>query len=298
MNKRVVKMGMKSLRLKSYRVPAVFGSGVWIPFLMLKELGEIITSTKLQKLTFLIQVEGRLRGYRFIKYPYGPYSLRLNLDMFYANCFNLIMIDRKQGLMHEYYTYRLTHEGSEFTEMLLKKVSKDRKKRALEIIRKYGQMDYKKLMEYVYKWYVIPKAKFKVITENIRDISSVLKELWKRRLSENPQSISAVNALAIIEYIEKALEKAESKIEDQVVLGVCIMVARDLLGLLESRILDNKYYIIRELDPEINEVFDFFQYYCSEYGILAVIDELDFSEFLTEEEIEQLEEAFREAKPY
>jgi len=276
----------------------LFGKRAWIPFLVLRDLGKIVTSTKFQKLVFLIHVEGRLRGYRFTKYPYGPYSNELEIDMQLANALGLIKRDFVRGVTHTYYTYELTSEGFQILENVLENISPDRIRKASRVIRKYGEMDYKKLMEYVYKRYIVPREEFRRRSITIRRELDYLKDVWKWKLVNEPRSIDTIYVLAIIEYAEKALEKAGTRVEDAVILGVCQATVSELIKKLSDLTLYAlKEHVIR-VDPEINEIFDFLQYYCSENNILPVIDELDFSDFIEEEDVKKLEEEFREANLY
>ena len=276
----------------------LFGRRVWIPFLVLRELGKIVTSTKFQKLVFLIHVEGRLRGYRFTKYPYGPYSNELEIDMRLANILGLIKRDFVMGVTHTYYTYELTSEGFQTLEDVLENVSPDRIRRALNVVRKYGEMDYKKLMEYVYKRYIVPREEFGRISMTIRRKLDYWKDVWKWKLVKEPRSVDTIYVLAIIEYAEKALEKAGTKVEDAVILGVCQATVSELIKKLSDLTLCALKEHVVGVDPEINEIFDFLQYYCSENNILPVIDALDFSDFIEEEDVRKLEEEFREANLY
>jgi len=92
---------------------------------------------------------------------------------------------------------------------------------------------------------------------------------------------------------------AEERVEDSVTLGVLASTMKDLtFMLLELTRRLKTGYVTAEVDPEVDELFEFLQDYCSRKGIAKKIGDLDFSEFLGVEGMRRLEEAFRAMKPY
>jgi len=281
--------------------PKILPRRIWIPLLMLRELGKVVTSIRLQKLVFLIQVECRFRDeYDFIEYHYGPYSESLRQDIFVASQLGLVRTNVVHGLEHDYYEYELTEDGKAFTESLLKMVDERDVERARAVLRRYGNMDWRELVEYVYREYMKGKDEFRWVAGSLREVYlPIMRSVWESELRRNPGSLGATQVLAVVEYMDHVLGVAEERVEDSVTLGVLASTMKDLtFMLLELTRRLKTGYVTAEVDPEVDELFEFLQDYCSRKGIAKKIGELDFSEFLDEEGMRRLEEAFRAMKPY
>ena len=147
----------------------------------------------------------------------------------------------------------------------------------------------------MYRNYVISDRKdFFGIFHHLMDDLASLDFLWKKRYRDDCPASFLI--LTVIEYSAKVMEKLR-KVEDPVCRGVCVasiseLVARliDLTSLCTSK----KYpFSFKHLISDVSEYMRFIESYCSRNGILGRVLDLDFSEFLDEEELERLEKAFQ-----
>ncbi|MCW3996330.1 MAG: hypothetical protein NWE98_09335 [Candidatus Bathyarchaeota archaeon] len=272
----------------------------WIPLYTLYKVGKIPAATKLQKLIFLIQTEGKLDGYRFFKHYYGPYSEELDVDIkSFAQSLDLIDVQVVEGNKYPYYIYSPTQKGIKTIQEIITKIPTMELKRADKIIDKYRNKNYKELMEYVYKKYVIPAQTFEEIYPSISDDLISLNNVWEKWYKDDcPASLLI---LSIVEYNSKVLEKLKSA-KDPVIRGVCTSAISELTAKivdLTSNCQTSKDcpFSFKALLTEISDHVNFLETYCSKNNILPDILDIDFSDFMNEEELTRLEKTVAETRP-
>jgi len=273
----------------------------WIPLYVLLVLGKIPTATKLQKLVFLIQTEGRVDGgYLFHKKHYGPYSEDLDVDVnAFSNSLHLMETQLVEGLSHQYYLYKPTNLGKETTNEILKTIPEDVKKRVDNIIGKYGEKNYQELLEYVYENYVINETTFDQLYLELSDDLFSLESIWKEWYKDDCPSTLFV--LAMIDYQSKVLAKLRS-IEEPVFRGVCVSSISELtakLITLTSNCKSSKECPLsfKPLFYEVSDQINFLSNYCCKQGIIGDFFDVDFSDFLGEGELERLEKELAKTSP-
>lgn len=290
--------GENTKTLRSFRkIP----KRTWVPLYSLYKLHKIPTAIKLQKLVFLIQTEGRVGGYRFFEHHYGPYSRELDMDTWsLSKSLKLMRTEIIEGMNYPYFLYSITSRGKKFVDNVVKKkIDKEILERVSNIIKKYGLMNHWDLQEYVYKNYVISKVTFNQLYPHLKDDLISLDIIWKKRyIDECPASFFI---LAIVEYATKVLAKVKQK-DDDVLRGVCIASASELTAKLVDltstcETTEKCPFSLKGLFSEVSDHINFIDHYCSQHDILENILDVDFSDFLNEEELQRLEKVFKTTKP-
>jgi uncharacterized protein YwgA len=272
----------------------------WIPLYTLRKVGKIASAIKLQKLIFLIQTEGKIDGYRFFKHYYGPYSEELEVDIrSFSQSLDLVDVQVVEGNKYPYYVYSPTRKGIETIQEIIEKIPLEDLKRADKIINKYMNKNYKELTEYVYKNYVIPEQTFETICPSLSDNLISLENVWEKWYKDDcPASLLI---LAVVEYCSKALEKLKT-VQESVVRGVCISSISELTAKIVD--LTSNYqtsescpFSFKSLLTEISDYINFLDSYCSKNNILPDIMDIDFSDFMNEDELQRLEKTVAETRP-
>ncbi|MFA7080735.1 MAG: Panacea domain-containing protein [Candidatus Bathyarchaeia archaeon] len=272
----------------------------WIPLYTLFKVGKISAATKLQKLIFLIQTEGKIDGYKFFKHHYGPYSEELVVDVqAFSKSLDLIDVQVIEGTKYPYYEYSPTAKGIETIQEIAAKLSLEDLKRADKIINKYKNKNYKELTEYIYKQYVIPEQTFETLYSSLSADLVSLDNIWEKYYKDDcPASLLI---LAVVEYSSKALEKLKTT-KDPVVRGVCVSSISELTAKivdLTSSLQTSKDcpFSFKTLLTEISDHINFLDNYCGKNNILPDILDIDFSDFMSEEELQRLEKTLAETQP-
>lgn len=274
----------------------------WIPLYVLSKLGRIPTAVKFQKLTFLIEIEGRVDGYSFFKKHYGPYSEELAVDIrSFSESQGLMQTQIIEGTRYPYYVYTSTEKGNAFVkDVIEKKIPIDIRERVDEIIDCYKDKNYRELQEYVYEKYVIKPETFEEVYPNLSDNLISLENLWEKWYSDNCPA--AFLTLAVIEYSTKVLSKLKTITDDQVLRGVCISSISELTNRLVelSSVCNTSDKCPLSLNPlfsEISDQIDFIEHYCCKNDILGNMMDIDFSDFINEEELGRLERELATTQP-
>ena len=273
----------------------------WILLYLLYKLGRIPTAIKLQKLVFLLQTEGRVGDYRFFEHHYGPYSRELDMDTIsLSKSLKLMRTEIIEGANYPYFLYSITHEGRKFVDNIVKKkVDKAILERALNIIKKYGSKTHWEVQEYVYKNYVISEETFEELYPHLKDDLISLGIVWKERYADDCPASFFI--LAIVEYATKVLAKVKQK-DDAVLRGVCTASISELTAKLVDltstcQTTEKCPFSLKGLISEVSDYINFIDHYCSQHDILENILDVDFSDFLNEEELQRLEKVFKTTRP-
>jgi uncharacterized protein YwgA len=272
----------------------------WIPLYALFKLRKIVTATKLQKLIFLIETEGKIGGYSFFKRDYGPFSQELEVDVrSFSQSLNLMQTKIVEGTRYPYYVYLPTKQGLQLAEETKETIPPKVLKKVDGIIEKYGPKNYRELLEYVYTKYVIPQHTFEEIYSPLSDDLISLDNIWKKWYRDDCPASFLI--LAVVEYASKALSKLK-KAEDPVLRGVCTSSVSELT----TRLLDLTSHCeasekcpfsFKSLFLEISDNINFLDYYCGKHGIMPNILDIDFSDFINEEELRRLEQVLANTRP-
>lgn len=265
------------------------GDRCWILLLLLKRTRKIVTRTKLQKLIFLIQDESRIKGgYDFRKNHHGPHSYRLTADAESLAQEEIVTKEEILGRNNRlYYVYEATEKVDEiFENDVCPKVDSSLISRADTIIEKYKDCDYNQLTEYVYKKYLPTNAEYNDRCKFMLTEMSFIEKLWENEYK--PESVVFIDVMSAIEYITLIFNHLERN-SDRVVKGVLLNASEDLLENLyeiTDKYFENIYYF--ESLSYLNELFSFINYYSDKNEVYPNLTNLDFSEFLSEEEMERL----------
>lgn len=262
----------------------------WIILMALERLGKIVTKTKLQKLIFLVQEEAQIKGgYDFRKHYYGPHSHRLTADVELLAQKEYIHKEDELGINRPYKIYNATNKGNSlFKTNFCPKSDSKLIEKAQAIVDKYGNCGYKQLTEYVYKKYLPELSEYKGRLNYLLNDIAIIEEIWKGEYS--PESELFVDLMATIEYINLLFKKIDTlSFLDPVVKGVLLVTSEDLAEILFK--ITEQYFGTEspeETIKELNDLVGFLGYYSQKNNILSNIDEPDYSDILSEEEIEKL----------
>jgi len=204
-----------------------------------------------------------------------------------------------EGTKYPYYEYSPTAKGIETIQEIAAKLSLEDLKRADKIINKYKNKNYKELTEYIYKQYVIPEQTFETLYSSLSADLVSLDNIWEKYYKDDcPASLLI---LAVVEYSSKALEKLKTT-KDPVVRGVCVssiseLTAKivDLTSILQTS--KDCPFSFKTLLTEISDHINFLDNYCGKNNILPDILDIDFSDFMSEEELQRLEKTLAETQP-
>ncbi len=272
----------------------------WIPLYTLAVLGKIVTATKFQKLIFLIQTEGLIEGYAFHKKHYGPYSEELDVDIrAFTESFNLIDTRLIEGKKYPYSLYSPTQKGIDTVTEIKKEIPVEKMAKVDAIIKRYGNKSYQELLEYVYQKYVIKDQTFELLCPELSDDLLSLESIWRALYQDDCPASSIV--LATIEYQTKALLKLQA-IAEPVFRGVCVAsiseLTAKLLSLTSSCKIAKKCPLsFKALFSEVSDQISFLSQYCGKQGIIGSFDDVDFSDFINEEELARLEKELEQTTP-
>jgi len=273
----------------------------WIPLYALQILGKIPTATKMQKLVFLVQTEGKIDGYRFYKNHYGPFSDELEVDVrSFSQSLGLMQTQIVEGAHYPYYVYQPTHKGQQVIgQFMVENVPDDVRERAESLIKKYGSKNYKQLLEYVYKKYVIPKETFEETYSHLTDDLSSLNSIWTNWYRDDCAASFLI--LAVVEYCSKALSKVKAT-NEPVLQGVCASSISELTGKIMDLTAHWKSpeecpFSFKTIFSEISDQINFIDHFCGRQGIIGNIAEIDFSDFINEEELRRLEDVLAQTRP-
>lgn len=263
----------------------------WILLLLLKKLRKIVTRTKLQKLIFLIQDESRIKGgYDFSKNHHGPHSYRLTADAESLAQEGIVTKEEVVGSNNRlYYVYEATKKVDEiYDNEVCPNVDTDLIARADKVIDKYKDCDYNQLTEYIYKQYLPKYKEYKNRYQNMLIEMSYIEKLWEDEYT--PESDVVIDVMSSIEYIKLIFQNI-NKNSDRVVKGVLLNASEDMLENLYE--LTEKYFEKDYYDESLsylNDLFHFIDYYSDKNDVYPSLTNLDFSEFLSEEEMERLQQ--------
>jgi uncharacterized protein YwgA len=273
----------------------------WIPLYALQMLRKIPTATKMQKLVFLIQTEGKIDGYRFFKNHYGPFSNELEVDVkSFSQPHGLMQTRIIEGARYPYYVYQPTSKGQQLVGQYIEEnIPKKIRKRAENLIKKYGSKNYKQLLEYVYKKYVIPRETFDKTYSHLTDDLNSLNSLWTNWYRDDCPASFLI--LAVVEYSSKALSKVKAT-NEPVLQGVCASSISELTGKIMDltahwRSPEECSVSFKSLFSEISDQITFIDHFCGRQGIISNIAEIDFSDFINEEELKRLEDVLAKVRP-
>lgn len=130
-----------------------------IPLFLLKANdGSVSGRTRMQKLAFLLDEEELTDypAYDFIKYDYGPFSKQLLEDLERLENHGLVRITEETTFGgHTRYDHQLTEQGENVVDQLLEENEEVREimDSAEKVIREYGTLSIRKLIETVYDKY-------------------------------------------------------------------------------------------------------------------------------------------------
>jgi len=273
----------------------------WLPLFVLNSTNRIVTKLKYQKIIFLIQNDAKIwNHYNFKKHYYGPYSKELDVDTKTLSNQGLLQIKKIYGAKYPYWNFEITNKGSDILNSLLNNVSPHIKERVSNALKKYIDMNHNEITELVYSRFQLRNKKElnRGMVESYDTLKSVISYYKGIYIPECP---ILTYILGFSEYCLEAIKRMESK--DDVMKSVIINSSNELACrfLDIANYCDEKSLCIEKADkvicgssePDLFEIFTFIEDYCSTNEVLPKIEDMDFSEFITMEEVKRLEMAFQ-----
>jgi uncharacterized protein YwgA len=273
-----------------------------IPLFVLRQLGEVFTELKLQKLVFQVQNEAKIPGgYPYFRHYYGPYSRELHMDTLTLVHQGLLQQEPIVGLEHRYMKYNLTEQGKRyFDEFVAPKITAKDLNRMTKILLQYAQMKPVELAETVYKQWRIKQPE--MVNADMKELPGTLetvKSFWETLYF--PECPAITDYIAFLEYSLESLEIARKS--DVVVRSVLATACKELADKLSAmaELCSNKgecpvevaQSLCKDSDPTVHEVFEFIEDFCDRNKILPKLLDRDFSDLMTRDEFERLRTAFK-----
>jgi uncharacterized protein len=277
----------------------------WLPLAVIDIAGEILGSTRLQKLVFLGGVEAHIgEFYRFTTWRHGPYSSELASSIQNYQAFDFVTevqtrLSKPYDVRHD---YTLTQKGTEQVRELEQHLEiKEMRKKLEKAIDDLVDVPLDDLLQYTYEKYLPAELQ---LDDRIREAKQSGKRMlrnWNQNESDfYPVSweIQAalewtVGALDLIEFLSDDLEK-QVFIESVYDL---LRSARDLLNVLEQYDFEHRTGNMNRVQSsvlsEFREIFQFIQSYLSERGVVKPLAALKMNDIASEEEMEEVRAGLR-----
>ncbi len=218
---------------------------LWLPLLILKNIGKLTSKTKFQKIAFLSQYESKIDDYDFKKHHYGPYSDSFALD---TSCYNDLITETVHPSYHSggyYYTYTLTDEGIKQLSEFEKQMDPQLVKKVTENINKFKDFTTCQLLEDVYLKFALKTNDSMTLEDKVANdllrVKSPIANCYENFHTRQPTFV-----LAILDTIEKIFAHVE-KDQDTVQRGVIFNISQEIIHRCKE--------IGKELSPPANSDF-------------------------------------------
>ena len=250
----------------------------------------IVGRTRLQKLVFLLLVEGLKDPKDYRLHHYGPYSDQVKMDSLVLSAKGYIThkdIPSQKQTSGFYTIYEITDKGSEWIRANLHSCFGTKLSQIERLASTYLAMKTDQLIEYVYSTYVICREGE---ADAIREALRAFRDLWMDR--ENVEPIGLLGA-ADLEYAVKAAAKSPGLKDDvhrKIVLGACQEVLFAAIECMKECSADSPGNTI----AQVCEAYEGIQRIASKYNLLPNLledDDPDLGEFVSEEEFQRLKKA-------
>lgn len=271
---------------------------LWLPLLILKTTGTLISKTKFQKIAFLTQYESKIDDYDFKKHHYGPYSDILALD---TSCYSSLISETIRPSYHSsghYYIYSITEQGDEHLSGLMQKKEPQLLEQVVENINKFKEMSTCKLLEEVYSKFALNQAdSLKLEQEVSQELENVMPPI--RNCYSSYHNRQATFVLAILDTTSELLDKAKT-IEDTVQRGVIFNVAKEIIQRCKEIGKEitppSNSDLLRPIFIDLHEQIQFLTEYCDTRGIMQNPYLLPLEEIISEDEALRLAKELAEVK--
>ncbi|MBD3157490.1 MAG: hypothetical protein GF309_01760 [Candidatus Lokiarchaeota archaeon] len=277
----------------------------WLPLAVIDIAGEVLGSTRLQKLVFLGSVETHIgEFYSFTTCRHGPYSSELASSMQNYQAFDFVtevetQLSKPYDVRHDYI---LTDKGTEQVRELEQHPEiKEMRKKLEKAIDELMDVPLDDLLQYTYEKYLPVELQ---LDDRIREAKQSGKRMlrnWNQNESDfYPVSweIQAalewtIGTLDLIELLSDDLEK-QVFIES---VSDLLRSARDLHNVLEQYGFEHRTDSMNRVQSsvlsEFREIFQFIQSYLSEREVVKPLSALKMSDITSEEEMEEVRAGLR-----
>jgi uncharacterized protein YwgA len=282
-----------SYRREFFRLAADIPERLWIPLLILENVGTVYTKTKFQKLTFLVQYLSHLDFYDFKRHFYGPYSDSLELD---TTCYTQLIecnIHDSLTSFNQYYTFRITDKGLAALGDLKKRISPYEIERVEANLKKYANKSRCDLLDEVYSQFALKHGESNKLVSDVKSELLVVKPplIQCSATHMNRQSTFVLSALEIVELILESL----SGVKDTVQRGVVANLAREIIQKVSEIAKDiippNDSHKLRPRFVEIAELQSYLIHYCDSRNIFKDPFTQPLEKTFTEDEAKRLAQA-------
>jgi len=248
-------------------------------FILDKSGGRVEGKTKLMKLLFLLETEGKMRfDFPIRQYHYGPYR---DNEYNYALSSGLLQEEREKILDYSCIDVMLTGSGAKKIKELERLFSDRELRKAEEVIKKYADFSSTRLKEYVYKKYLdeFKDTDIDRFQHAISDILPIAQRKLEYAINENDRKTvhKQLKLVGYLEHFNKMLDGMAQKSIDKTERSVILNATNELIELLKSRNFS------MEDNPDSEEICDFIDNYADVHGIGKSIANSDFSGFTEEE---------------
>lgn len=248
-------------------------------FILDRSGGRVEGKTKLMKMLFLLETEGRMRfDYPIRQYHYGPYR---DNEYIYALSSGLLQEEREKILDYSCIDVMLTGPGAKKIKELENLFNERELDKAEEVIKKYADFSSTKLKEYVYKKYLdeFQEGDVERFQHAISDILPIAHRKLENAMKESERKTvhKQLKLVGYLEHIRKMLGDVAMKSVDKTERSVLLNAINELIELLKGRNFS------MEDNPDSEEICDFIDNYADVHGIEKSLSSSNFSDFTEEE---------------
>ncbi len=271
---------------------------LWLPLAVVNIAGVVEGSTRLQKLVFLGEFEGKVGEYfTFTPHHHGPYSSDLAQQISFYKALGFVT-ESQYPLSPEYgggyrHDYKLTSEGIDVLRTFERAEAIGALRKRLEnTIKNFMKLPLNDLLEYVYGKYLPGKDKLEEKQSFLESHYKQLNNDWKEREdSFYPLSWFVLAVLEQIVSTSSRLSDLENDLDRQVLLNAACDIAgaaMDLLQVLDKYPSDdmfrNLHPVCRAVHSQLLDLYRFYEDYASKREILKPLSKLRLEDVTTQEE--------------
>lgn len=265
-----------NLDLSSFESDFIPPKNIQFFLLILDKLNKLEGKTKLLKIHYLIEKEGKVKFDSPIKtYEWGPADFSA-----YNVCRDagFIEIKKEEFENFERYIIEITEDGRKFYNNLCEpNMKKNEKERAIKIINKYKEYSYDEILKHVHSKYVDPfkneENKNRTIRDLINNLEITINACEKKLERGNVDKNSQYTLIGELYHIKEILKSLFSE-EDPTKIGAITTTVSEFLEYLG---------LTNESNSFTEELFSFIDNYSEKENIKKSITSDDFSDIPEEE---------------
>lgn len=260
---------------------------IWLPLLLIGKEKKFVGKTRLQKLTYLVQVEVGLPIYDFKKHYYGPFSRELENDILAGQDLINAAVRPKIFEPNEiYYEFKLTEKGRKMADEFEKRLDE----KLNNAIAKYSKLPTHELLERAYSTLKNVDERLGEVEREALSMKNSLCEIFEANCNRQ-----ALFLMTVTDYALTAIQIAKKA--DEVQKVVILRLAAELIERCQEAFSE----VVPPVDSEklrpifmtIADLWGTLIEYCEKINLVRNPFELGLEEVISEDEAKRLQEALR-----